>query len=565
MKITTFKLFFIATIIFFLVARLDCIDNGKDTKLTIDCMILEPEYDEVIETGTICPIKFYLNIIGEDELSRGIDSINIYIAKDIGEDSSPVDSVKIGSVQYDDNKDTYEYEWDTSGTSSGNWYIFVAIYSSAFNTDYYNTRILLTLSTLHIITSDVTEITANSAVCGGTITYTGPHNITKRGVVWSSDNESPDITNNDSITDDGSGIGTFTSHLTNLDKLSYYVRAYAVNSDGVAYGDVKNFKPDKSLPSVSIDDAGDITAHTAMAGGIITDDGGDQGNITAGFVWSETPDPTIDNNDGIYTVPEKLSKDMTFWGYLSSLKENTTYYIKPYASNIAGTAYGEELTIKTGIFQIQSGTFTDTRDGKQYRMVTIYSQTWMAENLAYLPEVCPPDGNCGYWVYGYEGTSVDEAKATDNYKKYGVLYNWYKARTACPEGWHLPTSDEWSILEMHLGMDYNSAHDTYNTYLRGNNEGGMLKESGTAHWLAPNKGANNVAGFYAVAGGQLTYNSGFFGWMHTCYFWTITTTGVGGDKKIIYRKLLYSIENISSWEKSEENKDNGYSVRCVKD
>ena len=92
-------------------------------------------------------------------------------------------------------------------------------------------------------------------------------------------------------------------------------------------------------------------------------------------------------------------------------------------------------------------TFTDERDGNVYKAVDIHGQTWMAENLRYLPSV---NGNKNdidvptYHVYDYDGSDVEEAKATDAYAETGVLYNLLAALEACPEGWHLPTEAEWN-------------------------------------------------------------------------------------------------------------------------
>jgi len=100
-------------------------------------------------------------------------------------------------------------------------------------------------------------------------------------------------------------------------------------------------------------------------------------------------------------------------------------------------------------------TFKDSRDGKIYKTVTIGEQTWMAENLAYLPRVVGPKTGSNtapyYYVYGYDGTDVAAAKATKNYQIYGVLYNWPASMNGgassgtnpsdiqgvCPTGWHL--------------------------------------------------------------------------------------------------------------------------------
>jgi uncharacterized protein (TIGR02145 family) len=89
-------------------------------------------------------------------------------------------------------------------------------------------------------------------------------------------------------------------------------------------------------------------------------------------------------------------------------------------------------------------------DGNQYGVVTIGEQVWMAENLKYLPSVSGPGSGTEtlqyYYVYGYDGTDIIEAKGTSNFQNYGVLYNWLAALWGCPSGWHLPSDDEWSQM-----------------------------------------------------------------------------------------------------------------------
>jgi len=114
------------------------------------------------------------------------------------------------------------------------------------------------------------------------------------------------------------------------------------------------------------------------------------------------------------------------------------------------------------------GNFTDSRDSRVYKTIQIGTQTWMAENLAYLPSVSPPGPGSFtvpyYYVYSYSGNDVNAAKATSYYNKYGVLYNWPAAMNGaassnanpsgvqgcCPQGWHLPSLDEWRVLENYL-------------------------------------------------------------------------------------------------------------------
>ena len=117
-------------------------------------------------------------------------------------------------------------------------------------------------------------------------------------------------------------------------------------------------------------------------------------------------------------------------------------------------------------------TFKDPRDGKVYKTVQIGTQVWMAENFAYLPEV----GTENVSVYGYEGNSIKEAKATTSYKKYGALYSWEYAKKLAPEGWRLATDADWQQLERAIGM---TAEEANSKGWRGqNNEANLLKEGG---------------------------------------------------------------------------------------
>lgn len=93
------------------------------------------------------------------------------------------------------------------------------------------------------------------------------------------------------------------------------------------------------------------------------------------------------------------------------------------------------------------GYYTDPRDGYTYKTIKIGNRIWLAENLRYLPRI-----GKGYYVYDYLGNDVSEAKETQNYKDYGVLYNMSAAQEACPVGWHIPSDVEWKELDKYLGL-----------------------------------------------------------------------------------------------------------------
>ncbi len=152
----------------------------------------------------------------------------------------------------------------------------------------------------------------------------------------------------------------------------------------------------------------------------------------------------------------------------------------------------------------ETGTFTDTRDGHVYKWVQIGNQTWMAENLAYLPGVNPVSDarfeGMVYYVYGYNGRSTSEAMQEASYKKYGSLYNYDAARESCPEGWHLPTDGEWKEMESFLGMGDEADQ-------RGWRESGEVgkKLKATAGWKVDD--GTDDAGFNALPAGYRGYDA----------------------------------------------------------
>jgi uncharacterized protein (TIGR02145 family) len=195
-------------------------------------------------------------------------------------------------------------------------------------------------------------------------------------------------------------------------------------------------------------------------------------------------------------------------------------------------------------------------DNRNYKIVIIGKMIWMAENLAYLPSVSPSsEGSLAdpkYYVNGYNGTKVDEAKATDVYKTNGVLYNWPAAKIAVPAGWHLPSDAEWKKLEMTLGMTPAEA-DT--TGARGTDQGFKLKT--TSGWNDNGNGINS-AGFSGLPGGYRANNDYFYYLGQRGYWWTSTDFQTAWAW---YRHLSFNNSTIT---RTTTSKDCGFSVRCVR-
>jgi len=208
-----------------------------------------------------------------------------------------------------------------------------------------------------------------------------------------------------------------------------------------------------------------------------------------------------------------------------------------------------------------SGTFVDVRDGNVYKWVKIGNQVWLAENLRYLPNVTGPKSGSRsipyIYVYGYNGTSVDEAKATTNYSTYGVMYNWIatmagetssstnpsKVRGICPVGWHLPSEAELNQLISYLGGSSAA--------------GGKLKETETNHWKSPNQNATNSSGFSALGGGDRYGDGTFFYLKEKIKFWSCTSIVSAGVLQLTYDSGMTEIKH--------DGIDTGNYIRCIKD
>lgn len=200
-------------------------------------------------------------------------------------------------------------------------------------------------------TAAITDITGNTATGGGIVMVAGGAAVTKQGVCWST-NRNPTIA--DGKTENGNATGPYVSALTNLKGYTmYYVRAYATNSAGTGYGPEVFFETKVDKPAVTTTAITGITASTASSGGNVTADGG--ATITArGVCWSTGANPTIADSK----TSDGTGKGI-FTSSLTGLVVSTTYHVRAYATNSAGTAYGPEVTFATfpvAIYALGDGT-----------------------------------------------------------------------------------------------------------------------------------------------------------------------------------------------------------------
>jgi uncharacterized protein (TIGR02145 family) len=422
----------------------------------------------------------------------------------------------------------------TSLTPPGTTYYVRAYVTNSIGTNYGNEVTFTTLAVAPtVVTKPVTAITPTSATSGGTISLTGGAPHSEKGVVYGTATN-PTISNTKLI-DNTVGLD-WVSNITGLTgNTKYYVRAYATNVIGTAYGVLDSFTTSPIIPTLTTTIITAVTQISSVSGGNISSDGGSA--ITArGIVWSKTVNPVLGtpstSTDGGITTG-------AFTSNITNISSGITYYVRAYATNAVGTAYGSQQ-IFTSLPIIDSS-------NNQYTTININGLEWFRENLktskyanGVVIENVPTAGDWGLrttgaWVYYDNDVNNDII--------YGKLYNWYAVsdvRGLCPTGSRVATDADWTSLTALYGNDAAAGNELKVTTL----------------WTIPNSNTN-LSGFGALPGGG---RGGLnFGDLNNKGFWWTSTPFDASSSYV--RRLEFDLDTVTRY---AENDKYGFSVRCVK-
>ncbi|MFH1120215.1 MAG: FISUMP domain-containing protein [Bacteroidota bacterium] len=322
---------------------------------------------------------------------------------------------------------------------------------------------------------------------------------------------------------------------------------------------VRCLKEEISTAVITTSPISDITSTSAICGGDITDDGGSI--ITArGICWSTSPMPTLTDD---FTVDG--SGTGVFTSNIIELEPNTTYYVRAYATNDIGTAYGEILSFNT----LENITTVTDIDGNVYQTVTIGNQTWMKENLKTTryrngTNIDYPGSNNTSWQNNTTGAYAWNNNDISWKDFYGALYNHYAVTNSnglCPTDWHVPSDAEWTQLTDFISGGTSTGGSQLKSCRQVNSPlGGECNTSVHPRWIFYNTSiyGTDDYGFSALPGGYRNYDgtNGSPGGYGTWWSGTVSGANAWG------RSIVYTSMSVT---RSRYGKTGGYNVRCMMD
>jgi hypothetical protein len=290
------------------------------------------------------------------------------------------------------------------------------------------------------------NISSSTASITTTINTDGGNTITSRGIVWNT-SINPTISLS-TKTNSGTGTGTFSESITGLSASTvYYVRTYATNANGTVYGNEISFTTTGVTPSLTTTAASSTTINSFTTGGTISNDGG---NLVTyrGVCWSTSSNPTINDNRILSGTGTG-----TFTITLSNLNLATTYYVRSFATNSAGTAYGNERIVTTSslvagtsylggkiayIFQSGDAGYIA---GETHGFIIMEHKMGMTAVFGTDGTYYSNGGTSTGFGTGMQNTRSLASKSWANFAKYiyNVSYHGYS-------DWYVPSYEEWNKI-----------------------------------------------------------------------------------------------------------------------
>lgn len=406
---------------------------------------------------------------------------------------------------------------------------------------YSNEVAIKTINVSALTTYAIDQISSSSAMSGGTVTSDGGSTITSQGLVWNTaTNPTIALSTKSSSTTSPGGLGTFKSAMTGLKaSTKYFVRAYATNSAGTSYGNELSFTTNASivLPVLSTYAITEISSSGGVSGGVFSSDG-NSSIIARGVVWDTSINPTIALN----TKTSDGTGSGAFKSSITGLKANTKYYVRAYATNIAGTGYGNELS------------FTTSGDFVFGTVTSATGRIWMDRNLGASRVATSSNdveayGDYYQWGRGADGHQKGASTITNirsnvppnssfittsgDPEDWRISLNnnlWQGVNginNPCPTGFRLPTIKEWE--------------EEVATWSRQNSLGAFESKL-----KLPMAGHRSKLGSFMFVGG-----GGFY--------WSSTVTN-SPNLYSAFQLSLVGNANVNSW----ESRSYGNCVRCIK-